>query len=73
MNFAKIGNLTAPFNTSAILEVRSTTQGFLPPVMTSAQRLAIASPATGLMVYQTDGTEGLYIKKSGGWALITAV
>ena len=73
MNFAKIGNLTAPFNTSAILEVRSTTQGFLPPVMTSAQRLAIATPATGLMVYQTDGTEGLYIKKSGGWALITAV
>ena len=73
MNYAKIGNLTAPFNTSAILEVRSTTQGFLPPVMTSAQRLAIATPATGLMVYQTDGTEGLYIKKSGGWALITAI
>ena len=59
--------------TSAVLEVVSTTKGFLPPRMTSAQRLAIATPATGLMVYQTDGTEGLYIKKSGGWALITAV
>ena len=59
--------------TSAVLEVVSTTKGFLPPRMTSMQRLAIVSPATGLMVYQTDGTEGLYIKKSGGWALITAV
>jgi hypothetical protein len=59
--------------TSALLEVKSTAQGFLPPRMTSAQRLAIASPATGLMVYQTDETEGLYIKKSGAWALITAV
>ena len=55
---------------SAVLEVVSTTKGFLPPRMTSAQRLAISSPATGLMVYQTDGTEGLYIKKSGAWTFI---
>jgi hypothetical protein len=56
--------------TSAVFEVVSTTKGFLPPRMTSAQRLAIATPATGLIVYQTDATEGLYIRKSTGWVFI---
>jgi hypothetical protein len=51
------------------LDLSSTTKGFLLPRMTSAQRTAIATPATGLMVYQTDGTEGLYIYKSTGWVL----
>ncbi|MFY7886477.1 MAG: hypothetical protein ACOVOV_16710, partial [Dolichospermum sp.] len=55
---------------SAVLEVVSTSKGFLPPRMTSAQRLAISSPATGLIVYQTDATEGLYIRKSTGWVFI---
>lgn len=45
---------------SAILDVSSTTKGLLPPRMTQAQRTAIAAPATGLVVYQTDGTAGLY-------------
>jgi hypothetical protein len=45
--------ITAP-NTSSLLEVSSTTQGFLPPRMTTAQRNAIASPAKGLIVYDTD-------------------
>ena len=36
---------------SAILEASSTTQGFLPPRMTSIERDAIASPALGLIVY----------------------
>jgi hypothetical protein len=57
-------------NSSAALEVSSTTQGFLPPRMTEAQRIAISTPATGLMVYQTDGDEGLYINKSFGWVQI---
>jgi hypothetical protein len=43
---------------------------FLPPVMTQAQRLAISLPEIGLIVYQTDATEGLYINKSGGWTFI---
>ena len=54
-------------NSSAILQLTSTTRGFLPPTMTEAQRLAIASPATGLLVYQTNGDEGYYVYKSFGW------
>lgn len=40
-------------NSSAIFECLSTTKGFLPPRMTSAQWNAIASPATALMGYNT--------------------
>ena len=39
---------------SAILELRSTTQGFLMPRMTETQRNSIAMPATGLVIYNTD-------------------
>jgi hypothetical protein len=38
---------------SSILTMESTTQGFLPPRMTTTQRNAIASPATGLMIYNS--------------------
>jgi len=61
---------SSPIPSSAQLDVQSTTKGFLPPRMTNAQRLAIASPAVGLMVYCTDATEGLYINKSTGWTFI---
>lgn len=39
---------------SAILEVKSTTQGVLFPSLTSAQRDAIQNPAPGLMIYNTE-------------------
>jgi hypothetical protein len=38
---------------SAIFQVNSTTKGFLPPRMTTTQRDAIVSPATGLRIYNT--------------------
>ena len=38
---------------SAIFKIDSTTQGFLPPRMTTTQKNAIASPATGLILYDT--------------------
>jgi hypothetical protein len=57
-------------NASAKVQIDSTTQGFLPPRMTNAQRTAIASPAVGLMVYCTDAVEGLYIYKSMGWTFV---
>ena len=61
---------TTSYNASAILQADSTTQGFLPPRMTNAQRLAIATPAVGLMVYCTDAVEGLYVYKSTGWTFV---
>jgi uncharacterized protein (TIGR02145 family) len=40
-------------NGSAMLDVSSTTKGFLPPRMTTAQIEALADPADGLVVYNT--------------------
>jgi hypothetical protein len=48
-----------PPDASAMLDVKSTTKGFLAPRMTQAQRNAIANPATGLTIFQTDVTPGL--------------
>ena len=45
---------TTTVNASALLQVDSTTKGFLPPRMTTAQILLISSPAEGLQVYNTD-------------------
>jgi len=50
---------TAP-DASAVLDLTSTSKGLLPPRLSQAQRDAIASPATGLLVFQTDGTPGFY-------------
>ena len=44
---------TATPNASAKLDITSTTQGLLPPRMTTTQRNAIALPATGLTIYNT--------------------
>ena len=54
---------------SAKLEVNSTTQGFLPPRMTYAQRNAIISPAVGLIIYCNDcGTDGGEPQFYNGWS-----
>jgi uncharacterized protein (TIGR02145 family) len=45
-------------NGSAILDVKSTTKGFLPPRMTVVQRDAIASPASGLQIWCSDCAGG---------------
>ena len=51
---AQVGIGTITPHASSVLELSSTTQGMLTPRMTTAQRVAIASPADGLMVYDTD-------------------
>ena len=60
-------SVNTPTAASAVMEVTSTTQGFLPPRMTNAQVTAITTPATGLLAYATDATEGMYVKLSGAW------
>lgn len=52
---------------SAILDVKSTDQGLLIPRMTETQRDGISSPATGLIIFQTDGTPDLYIYDGSNW------
>ena len=65
-----IGAAGAP-DASAALEVRSTAQGLLLPRLTTAQRDAIAGPAAGLLVFQTDGTQGLYYYTGVVWVNMT--
>ena len=57
-------------NASAQLQVDSTTKGFLPPRMTEAQILAIASPAIGLMAYNTDKDCPVFYS-AAGWRKIS--
>ena len=45
---------------SAMLDIKSTSGGLLIPRMTKSQRDAISSPATSLIIYQTDNTPGFY-------------
>ena len=47
---AQVGIGTTTPHASAVFDVTSTTQGFLPPRMTADQRNAILSPAAGLII-----------------------
>ena len=69
-NGSSIGIGTVSPNASAALEVNSTSKGFLLPTMTQAQRNAIASPATGLLIYQSDNTPGFYYYNGTAWNAI---
>ncbi len=55
---------------SAQLDITSTEKGLLIPRMTAAQRTGIATPAEGLLVYQTDASKGLYIYMNAAWTLM---
>ena len=65
----------SPPNSSAMLDVKSTNKGFLPPRMTQAQRDAILNPAEGLLVICTDcgitNPAALSICINGVWQLLT--
>lgn len=60
----EIGTTTS--NASAVLEVESTTQGILFPRMTTAQRDLIATPANGLVIYNST-TDKLQVRAAGAW------
>jgi hypothetical protein len=64
---AQVGIGTTTPNSSAALDIVSTTRGLLIPRMTTAQRNAIASPANGLLIYQTDGVPGFYYRNGATW------
>lgn len=64
-----VGQATAP-DASSILELVSTTKGMLFPRMTTTQRNAIVSPATGLMVYDTI-LGALYYYNGTVWTMLS--
>ena len=71
--FAQVGINTETPDASAALDITSTTGGLLVPRMTETQRDAISPAATGLMIYQTDGTAGFYYYNGSSWAEVTSV
>ena len=62
---------TTSVNASAILQSDSTTKGFLPPRMTTTQKNAIATPAAGLVVYDT--TLNKLCVYTTAWETITSI
>jgi hypothetical protein len=60
-----INNDNSAPSASAMLDVKATGLGFLAPRMTFAQRPA--SPATGLLIYQTDSDPGYYYYDGAAW------
>lgn len=69
------GNLgigTSSPSASAILDVQSTTKGVRMPNMTTTQKNAISSPATGLMVFDTTLAK-LSVYSGVAWQTITSV
>ena len=65
-NGVGVGIGTTSPNASAKVEIASTTQGFLPPRLTTAERDAIVSPAVGLVIYNTT-TNCLNFYIGSGW------
>ena len=67
--FVAIGTTSAPV-ASAALDVVSTTKGFLPPRMTDTQRAAIATPAEGLLLFNTTN-KGVAYRDGTNWGYLS--
>ncbi len=60
-----------PADASAMLDVQSTSGGILIPRLTLAQRGNLVSPASGLLIYQTDNQAGFYFYNGTVWTKIS--
>jgi hypothetical protein len=69
---AQVGIGTNTPDPSAVLHLQSTSKGILIPKMTSVQRTAITSPASGLLVFDTD-TAAIFIYSNAAWRKIGAI
>jgi len=70
-NTGNVGIGTTTPDPSSVLDITSTSSGILIPRMTAAQKTAIATPATGLMIYQTDATDGFWYYNGATWVNIS--
>ncbi len=66
-----ISSTGTPANASAMLDVSSTNRGALLPRLTTTQRNGIASPAEGLLIYNTT-THSFNYFTQGQWVEINA-
>jgi len=64
---AQVGVGTITPDASAQLDVTSTNKGILIPRMSRAERDLIASPATGLLIFQNNETPGFYYYNGTAW------
>lgn len=67
---SQVGIGTETPEASSVLDINSTSKGLLVPRMTQIQKNAILNPATGLLLYQTDGTVGFYSYDGSNWLLL---
>lgn len=67
-----VGIGTPTPNSSSILDITSTTKGFLPPRMTTLQKNAIASPSIGLTLYDTDNNS-LEVYNGSSWGKLNNI
>ena len=70
LSIAQVGLNTITPDASSALDIESTTGGILIPRLSEFQRDAIALPATGLMIYQTDKNPGFYFYSGTAWTKI---
>ncbi|MCP9754964.1 hypothetical protein EGI26_07340 [Lacihabitans sp. CCS-44] len=62
-----IGIGTTQPDNSAVLDIQSTSKGLLIPRLSVEQRNSIDSPASGLMIYQTNEVTGFYFFNGKNW------
>jgi len=70
---AQVGIGTTTPDASSAIEISSTTAGMLIPRMDQTQRDAISTPATGLLIYQTNSTPGFYYYNGTIWTTFGGV
>lgn len=57
-------------NAACQVDLRGTTQGIGIPPMTAAQKTAISPNRAGNLIYQTDGTPGVYVNSGSSWGAV---
>lgn len=70
-NTGSVGVGIASPNANAILDVTSTTKAFMPPRMTTTQKNAVASPTSGMIVYDSTLNK-LCVYGASAWETVTS-
>jgi hypothetical protein len=69
---AQVGIGTTTPDITSVLDLTSTSKGFLAPRMTATAKNAITSPALGLLIFQTDGIVGFYYYTGSAWEMFSS-